>query len=34
MRLVACVTTFQAVQKVFSFRRLALQKQAGQGLGS
>jgi hypothetical protein len=34
LRSVACVTTFQAVQKVSSFRRLALQKQAGQGLGS
>jgi hypothetical protein len=28
-----CVTTFQAVQKVSSFRRLALKEQAGQGLG-
>ncbi len=29
MRSVACVTTFQTVQTVFSFRRLALQEQAG-----
>ena len=28
-----CVTTFQAVQKVSSFRRLALKEQAGQGVG-
>jgi hypothetical protein len=34
LRSVACVVTFQAVQKVSSFRRLALQKQAGQGRGS
>jgi hypothetical protein len=33
LRLVACVTTFQAVQKVSSFRRLALKEQAGQGVG-
>ncbi len=31
---VACVTTFQTVQKVFSFRRLALQEQAGVRGGS
>ena len=34
LRSVACVVTFQAVQKVSSFRWLALQKQAGQGRGS
>src|SRR5680860_358876 len=34
LRSVACVTTFQAAIPVSSFRRLALQKQAGQGRGS
>src|SRR6187200_1612246 len=28
-----CVTTFHPVQKVSSFRRLALKEQAGQGVG-
>jgi hypothetical protein len=34
LRSVACVMTFQAVQKVSSFRRLALQEQAGPREGS